>query len=166
MSKNILIPLGLAYVTRRMAIGGWLFLYYLSLLASIALVSILIIPSLPVFLDEGWSPLYWWIAFFDLVPWLVATALTWCFGLLLLFKHFRNARNLKLMRYSLLAVFTFSLLRVLLAVNYPDPDSPMVVLIMGLVSSAVWSLYWWMSKRVKCVMTRAIEPWDYKAFKG
>lgn len=64
----------IAYVTRRMAIGGWLFYFYLGLCLSAVITTFMAVSSLPNLNPEGWDMFYWWMAVLDYIPLLMAMA--------------------------------------------------------------------------------------------
>lgn len=161
----LFVALGIAYVTRRRAVGGWLFYFYMTMFGSMAVSMLLVFPSLSTLAEDGWDAFYWWMAVLDLIPWLIATVLTWFFGIRLLFKKFRSTNNLKAMRYAMVSVLLFSIVRVVITFRVFPNDPSLVQNFIGLITSTIWCFYWLFSKRVTYVMTLGNESWNYKEFK-
>lgn len=162
---GLFVALGIAYVTRRRAIGGWLFYFYMTMFISMAVSILLVFPSLATLFEDGWDAFYWWMAVLEFIPWLIATLLTWLFGIRLLFKKYRSANNLKAMRYAMVSVLLFSIVRVVITFRVFPNDPSLVQNIIGLISSTIWCFYWLFSKRVMYVMTLGNKSWNYNEFK-
>jgi len=162
----ILVALGIAYVTRRRAIGGWLFYFYLSVFGSIAISWVFVIPALKtLFLDTEIRDFYWWISAVDYLLPLAASFALWILAIRLLFKKQRVTRNLTAMKYATAIAVAANLVSAYISTKYfaGDPSSGLTYL--SLVSSIIWCAYWLLSKRVQYVMTRGNVPWDYEEFK-
>ena len=103
-TASIPIALGIAYVTRRMSIGGWLFYYYLQLYGTILftmLLSAVIVDNLQ---PTGWEDKALYTLFvLSVVPMYLVKALEVIFATRLLVKSQRNEKNVKVVRYILLA---------------------------------------------------------------
>jgi len=162
-----LMAAAIAYLTRRRAIGGWLFYFYLGLFLSVFFVAAMAVPTISNLNPEGWEPFYWWMAVIDYVPWLLATVATFIFGFRLLIKSQRTQNNVIKMRYAMLAVLICSVIGTFISFRYfPDDEGGNVLSAFSLVSSAVWCLYWFVSERVQYVLTRGDTAWDYKEFRN
>lgn len=157
----------IAYVTRRMAIGGWLFYFYLGLCLSVVITTFMAVSSLPNLNPEGWDMFYWWMAVLDYIPLLMATAASFIFGVRLLFRSQRNSGNLRIMRFALLAVVIFNVTSIFIGGRFfPEDESGNVLSAFGAVFSSIWCVYWFVSRRVKYVMTLGDHEWNYEDFKS
>ncbi len=161
----LFVALGIAYVTRRMAIGGWLFYYYLGLYVSAPIMVLSAVASFTNLQPSGWEDkaLYAFVVL-SYIPWFLAFTLNLIFSTRLLFKSQRNEKNTKIVRYVLLALVITSAAGVVIDYIYFPEDVPLDIL--SLISSSIWCLYFFFSKRVKYVLARWTGEWNYDAFKS
>ena len=85
-------------------------------------------------------------------------------GVILLFKSQRNSKNLKMMRSAMLAMIIFSLISGFIAYRF-WPEEGLVFELFQVGYALIWSLYWFVSRRVKYLMTRGDLEWNYDQFK-
>lgn len=146
----IVVPCAIAYVTRRMAIGGWLFVYYLSLFFSfLFFIQVSIIRKEPTSLNYVDSLIL-------AVEYLVFVAL-FLFSGRLIFKSQRNRENVKILKCVLLASVTINAINVAIYYDFPSGYN--------LVFYLVWTAYFFSSRRVDCVLANGDGKWDYESFK-
>lgn len=162
-----LIAAGIAYVTRRMAIGGWLFYFYLVLFVSSIFTITMAIVSLPNLHPDGWDRFYWVMALLNYIPWLLAHFLVLIFATRLLFKSQRNDKNLRILWYVFLVSVAANLLSAVTGYRYFSDDSlGNIMSVFALISASIWCSYFFLSKRVKYVLASDSGEWDYETFKS
>ena len=160
----LFIALAIAYLTRRMSIGGWLFYYYFQLYGSLLLSLLLgglIIENLN---PEGWEDRAQYSLFIiSTVPMYLVKIIETIFATRLLVKSQRNSNNVKVLRYILLAsvvVYATSL-----AIDYYNFPDNIALSIFGFVFATIWALYFFVSYRVNYVLSNWSGEWDYPSFK-
>ena len=159
------IALAIAYVTRRMSIGGWLFFYYFQLYGSLILSLLLgglIIENLN---PAGWEDRALYTLFvISTIPAMLVKIVEVLFATRLLFKSQRNLKNVKSLRYVLLA--SVVMYAISLAIDYFHFPDNVALSILGLVFAAIWTLYFFSSSRVSSVLSNWSGSWDYQSFKS
>ncbi|MBN1547237.1 MAG: hypothetical protein JW902_11305 [Syntrophaceae bacterium] len=158
------ITLAIAYVTRRMAIGGWLFYYYLQLYIGV-LLTIAFIPAIVNNLQPtGWEDktIYGFFVF-SIVPPLLVKVLEVIFATRLLFKSQRNEKNVKTVRYVLLSSVIFSIISLVIDGYYFRENAGLSIY--AVIFASIWCLYFFYSYRVDYVLSRRTDPWNYDNFK-
>lgn len=165
---RFLVPIFLAgmiaYLTRRLAIGGWLFYFYIGLLLGPMFALVLAYPDIGGYLQPSrWQDLKTYLlSFFSYVPWLVCQLVVFLCAVRLIFKSQRNRANAMLLRYALLALAASGALAWIIEINY----FPGYALFSAI--SAVWAgfvcLYFFTSKRVRSVFDNWSGSWSYDNF--
>lgn len=160
----LFIALGIAYVTRRMSIGGWLFYYYLQLYGTVLITMLLSAVIVDNLQPTGWEDKTLYTLFvLSVVPTLLVKALETVFATRLLFKSQRNEKNVKVVRYILLASVIIGATS--LAIDYYHFRDNLPLSIFALIFSSIWCLYFFLSYRVDYVMSRWTGVWNYDSFK-
>lgn len=163
----ILIAAGIAYVTRRRAIGGWLFYYYLVLYLSSALAVLMAIATLPNLHPDGWDTFYWMLAVISYVPWLLSKLAELIWGSRLLIRSQRTARNLGIMRRIFGTQVALLIVSLIIGYAYfPEDENGNLMDIISLIVASVWCAYFYVSKRVRYVLAGGARDWSYEAFRG
>jgi hypothetical protein len=147
----LFVAFGLAFITRRNAIGGWLFNYYLAIFVSLFLLSLsslLAAKNLnPIVWNASWSNYAW--NFLSMVPvmllqWFVVFA-----SIKLLFR--RSQANLALLRKALISVLIAAGIGLAIDKGVFVQSQNIFLDIYSLVVSAIWLAYFYASKRVRFV---------------
>jgi len=148
-----------------MSIGGWLFYYYLQLYGTILftmLLSAVIVDNLQ---PTGWEDKALYTLFvLSVVPMYLVKALEVIFATRLLVKSQRNEKNVKVVRYILLASVIIGVAG--LAIDYYHFRDNLPLSIFALIFSSIWCLYFFSSYRVDYVLSRWTGVWNYDSFKG
>jgi hypothetical protein len=160
----LVIALGVAYVTRRMSIGGWLFYYYLQLYCNVLITVLLSIVMIDNLQPTGWEDKTLYTLFvLSIVPIFFVKAIEGIFATRLLVKSQRNEKNVKVLRYILLASVIIDVASV--AINYYHFHDNVPFSIFALITSSIWCLYFFRSYRVDYVLSRWTGVWIYDSFK-
>jgi hypothetical protein len=158
------IALAIAYVTRRMSIGGWLFYYYFQLYATLLislLLGALVVENLNL---SGWEDKALYMLFvISTVPIYLMKIVETLFATRLLIKSQRKSKNVKTLRYILSASVVFYAISLTID-HYHFPDN-VALDVFGLVFAFIWALYFFVSYRVNYVLSNWSGKWDYKTFK-
>jgi hypothetical protein len=158
---GLFVAWGIAYVTRRRSIGGWLLYFYIQLYASL-LVSLLFFPQVISNINPaGWDNAMRYVLFvLSTVPVLLAEGLeAFVATRLLLDRSEKNLLFLKKVLFSLVAVSAVS---VAIDVAYFS-DAPSIFLdALTLVFAVIWALYFWKARRVRLVFIE--KAWNYEAY--
>jgi hypothetical protein len=144
----LFVAFGIAYLTRRRAIGGWLFYYYLQLYGSF-LVSLVFLPSILSNLNPaGWDTNARYTMFLlSTVPVLVMQY-TEVISASVLLKR-RNEPTLRFLRVILIGLAIASGAAFAIDAQYFPESVPIDGL--TLFFAVIWSVYLFVSKRVKSV---------------
>lgn len=159
----ILVAL-IVYSTRKMAIGGWLFYFYIGLILGPFISAILVYPVI----GEYFQPSLWydlktyWLSFFSAIPGLVSSLVVSIFAVRLLFPSQRNRRNTMLLRYALLGQVTLGIIGAVIDLLYFAEEA--VLSMIALVPTSIICLYFLFSQRVKYVLDNWNGRWNYNDF--
>lgn len=154
----------IAYVTRRMAIGGWLFYFYIVLMLS-PIVSVTFAYSV---IGYYFQPSLWndsktyWLSFFSYLPWLASLTMVFMSATRLIFPNQRNRANAMFLRYSLVALVVTGLIGLIIDLMY-FPENAILSGI-STVCAILLCLYFFVSKRVKYVFDNWSGKWSYEDF--
>jgi hypothetical protein len=147
---GLLVGVVVIYLTRRMAIGGWLFYYYFQLYIAF----LILLSSFPLIFDQL-NPTVWdssarYVMFlFGTIPGMATQCAEVLVATVLLTQ--RNARILRVLRVILICVVGAKALALAIAVrNFP---STLRLGGLTLFLAAAWAAYFFMSKRVRSVFT-------------
>jgi len=162
-----LIPLAIAYVTRRMAIGGWLFYYYLNTFIGFffALSMYWMAFDQGLFQLDGWpNQKIFYLYLFTTTPIMVLYSLRFFISGRLILKSHRNMRNISFLK----SIFFYSALLYTISFyidkTYFEEGSE-VIDIIGFFLNILWFFYFSFSRRVKYVFSNPYkEAWSYDAF--
>ncbi len=160
VGAGLFLAWGIAYLTRRRAIGGWLLYFYIQLYLSL-LVSLIFVPQIISDLSPGeWDSAIRYVLFFlSAVPVLLAEGFEAYAATKLL--RTRNEANLLLLRKALVVLVVTSGASVAINVFYFS-DAPSIVLdVLTFVYAAIWTAYFTKAKRVRLVFVEG--KWDYAA---
>ncbi len=161
----LFIAIGIAYVTRRRSIGGWLLYYYLQLYGAVLITTLLIATIADNLQPTGWEDKALYTLFvISVVPALLLKALEAIFATRLLVKSQRNEKNVKIVRYILLTSVIINAIS--LAIDYYHFHGNLPLSIFALIFSSIWCLYFFLSYRVEYVLSRWTGMWDYDSFTG
>ena len=164
ITAPLFIAAGIAYVTRRKAVGGWLFYFYLILILQVTFIAFLLIAELKTTSLEGWDPFYYWLSWADYLSYALAKVVCLIFGVRLWFAAQRTAKNLKYMRIILGVVLLTSISRI--AMSYLVWQDGLTILYgIAFLSSLLWFSYWLVSRRVKYVFNLQGKAFAYDDFK-
>jgi len=164
VAAPLFIALGIACVTRRMSIGGWLFYYYLQLFGSLLLSLLLGGLMIEDLNPEGWEDSALYTLFvITTVPLILIKIVETLFATRLLIKSQRNAKNIKVLRYVLLASVIVYIIS--LPIDYYHFPDNVVFSVLGLIFASIWTLYFFCSFRVNYVFSNWSGTWDYQSFK-
>ncbi len=153
----------IGYLSRRRAIGGWLLLFYIGLVAGSAFIILMAMPSLKNLNPDEWDPFYWWLAVLDYIPWLLAYLAALILGIRAAF--LRDQKALMQMRIAMVALVVTSWIGVYISFQFFVEDSAgSFMSTYSAVAASLWCIYWFVSRRVKNVMTLGDNEWDYDAF--
>lgn len=161
----LFIAAGIAYVTRRKAVGGWLFYFYLILTLQVVFIAFLLIAELKTTILEGWDPFYYWLSWADYLSYALAKVVCLVFGLRLWFEAQRTAKNLKYMRIILGVVLLTSISRIAMNNLVWQEYDQTILYGIALLSSLLWFSYWLVSRRVKYVFNLQGKAFAYDDFK-
>jgi len=153
----------IAYLTRRVSIGGWLFYYYFNLFG--AFVFIVFIGSTILDLNpKGWEDTTLYILnVISSVPIFLTKILETIFAIRLLIPSQRNSKNVRVLRHVLLASVVSYFIAV--AIDYYYFPDNVVFSLIGLAGASIWTLYFFVSYRVKYAFSNWSGAWDYETFK-
>jgi hypothetical protein len=145
-----LLPLLIAYWTRKRPIGGWLLVYYGSLYADLCVSLIACIVSFSNLSLSLWQNTQYVLLIVNIAVSTVATIVTAVVSTLLLRQRYRNLKMVSLLKKLLLFCLVWSI--VSLGLDSLHPGDDMIILdVMSLAASIVWYLYILRSKRVQHV---------------
>lgn len=166
MTRPVIGPLLiglLCYLARKRAIGGWLLLFYIALAFGAVTTILLAVATMGNLFTGDWDPLDWWLAIFDYFPWLLASIATWILGVRVAFV--RDQKALGHMRIAMVALVITSWIGFFIRLRlFGRGDFEVFMAAVTSFSASIWCLYWFMSRRVKHVMTLGEGRWDYAAF--
>jgi hypothetical protein len=160
LGAGLFVAWGIAYLTRRRAIGGWLLYYYIQLYMSL-LVSLIFFPQVISNLAPGeWDSTMRYVLFvLSTVPVVLAQGLEAFAATRLLFS--RNEKNLHFLRKVLVALVAASGVSLAIDIAY-FPEAPSIALdVLTFVFSGIWTAYFLKAKRVRLVFIEL--AWDYAA---
>lgn len=161
----LFVALGIAYVTRRMSIGGWLFYYYLQLYGTVLITTLLSAMIIDNLQPAGWEDKALYTLFvLTVVPTLLVKLVEIIFATRLLIKSQRNEKNVKVVRYVLLASVIISTGS--FAINFYHFRDNLPLSIFGLIFSLIWCLYFFSSRRVEYALSHWNGVWNYDSFKS
>ncbi|MEH6565777.1 MAG: DUF2569 family protein [Halopseudomonas sp.] len=159
----ILVAL-IVYSTRKMAIGGWLFYFYIGLILGPVITAMLVYPVI----GEYFQPSLWydlqtyWLSFFSAIPGLLASLVVSIFAVRLLFASQRNKRNTMLLRYALLGQVALGIIGAVIDLLYFAEDAALSLIF--LIPTSIMCLYFFFSPRVKYVLENWNGDWNYNDF--
>lgn len=158
VGAGLFLALAVAYLTRRRAIGGWLFYFYLQLYSGV-FVSLLFVNRLLANLSPGnWdSSLLYVLFFLSTVPVLIAQIAEIALGTMLLFQ--RNARNVQWLRAALVALAITSGISLGIDLAYFSEFPNIFFGVLTFLFACVWAVYFWRSKRVQLVFVERAWNW-------
>jgi hypothetical protein len=154
----------IAYATRRMAIGGWLFYSYIGLM----LGPVLAVALAYSVIGDYFQPSLWhdaktyWLSFFSYLPWLASLIVVFLSAARLILPSQRNRANAMLLRYSLVALVVTGIIGLVIELVYFPEDATLSVI--STVSASLLCLYFFVSKRVKYVFDNWSGKWSYDDF--
>ncbi|MDJ0712447.1 MAG: DUF2569 family protein [Woeseiaceae bacterium] len=154
----------IAYVTRRMPIGGWLFYFYLGLIFSPVLAIVLAYPVIGDYFQPSlWYDLRtYWLSFLSYIPWLASLIAVFLASIRLIVPSQRNRGNAMFLRYSLLALVIISIVGLVIEIVYFPDDA--ILSVISAISASIMCLYFFVSRRVKYVFDNWSGSWDYDDF--
>jgi len=161
----LFIAAGIAYVTRRKAVGGWLFYFYLILILQVVFIAFMLILELETTSMEGWDPFYYWLSWADFFSYALAKVVCLIFGVRFWSEAQRTTKNLKYMRIILGVVLLTSISRIAMANLVWQEYDLAIILGVSFFSSLLWFTYWLVSRRVKYVFALRGEAFAYDDFK-
>jgi hypothetical protein len=146
---GLLVTLAIVYLSRRRAIGGWLFYFYVQLYLSLA-VSLILIPQVISNLNpRQWDNSSLYVMFFlSVVPVLAVEVTEVIVATRLLFR--RNENNVRILRNTLLALAIASGTAIAIDLVY-FRDVSLFFDVLTLAFAIVWTLYFSKSRRVRSV---------------
>ena len=165
ITAPLFIAAGIAYVTRRMAIGGWLFYFYLILIMQMLLVAFMFVGEIKTTSIEGWDPFYYWLSWADYLSYALAKTVCLGFGIRLWSKAQRTQKNLRYMRIILGIVLLTAISRAVMNSLVWQEDIQTILGGVALFSSVLWFTYWLVSRRVKYIFTLQGTAFSYDDFK-
>jgi hypothetical protein len=144
----LFVAWGIAYLSRRRAIGGWLFYFYLQLYLSL-LFSFIFLPGIISNLGpNGWDSSLRYVMFLASTVPTIATQYVEVFAASRLLRT-RNAANLKFLRIVLAVLVVASGVGMAIDIQYFETNAVFDVL--TFVFAVIWSLYFWRAQRVRKV---------------
>jgi len=157
------IAAGMVYVTRRMAIGGWLFYYYFNLIAAALFMPLLLSETVPAWNPSYWADLKMYSAFmlYSSLPAAMKLLELVC-AVRLLIKSQQHRRALTILRRVLVLSVLVQLVSFVVGWQLYEETSPLAGA--GLMFSVVWCCYFYASERVKFVLTGSCGEWSYDTF--
>lgn len=156
-----LVGLLIVYLSRRRAIGGWLLYFYLGVYMGALIQLAFVATSWASLSPSAWdSSARYAIYLVSYVPCVVALYLVVIAATYLLIQ--RNASVVRLLRLALATQFALTAISTFLDVAYFHDDSSLPLDCITLVSTGIWSLYFWKSKRVRLVFVE--HAWTPDAF--
>ena len=160
LGAGLFVAWGIAYLTRRRAIGGWLLYFYIQLYLSL-LVSLLFIPQVISNLSPGeWDSAIRYVLFFlGTVPVLLAEGFEAYAATKLLIT--RNETNLRLLRRALAVLVVTSGVSLAIDIFYFSEAPSIVFDVLTFAFAAIWTAYFMKAKRVRLVFVE--QAWDYAA---
>jgi len=158
---GMLIPFAIAYLSRKRAIGGWLFFFYLQLYFSFV-VSLLFIPqALENLKPSEWGDSLQYVMFFlSVVPVFILGLIELFVATLLLFR--RTKHNVKLLRKVLIGMIVASGSAVWIDYSYFQDDPFIVFDVVSLLFAVIWLSYFYKARRVKLVFID--RNWTYTPY--
>jgi len=147
---GILIPFAIAYLSRRRAIGGWLFFFYLQLYLSF-LVSLFFIPQVLTNLNPSdWDDSFLYVMFFlSIIPALVITIIEVLVATLLLIR--KTEHHVNLLRKVLIVMVVTSGATVWIDYSHFKDDSFIIFDVVSFIFAVIWLSYFYIARRVKLV---------------
>lgn len=158
LGAGLFLAWGIAYLTRRRAIGGWLLYFYIQLYLSL-LVSLLFIPRVISNLSPGeWdSAIRYVLYFLSTAPVLLAEGFEVYAATQLLVA--RNETNLSVLRRALAVLVMTSGTSLAIDIFY-FPEAPSIILdVLTFAFAAIWTAYFMKAKRVHLVFVE--RAWGY-----
>jgi len=142
-----LLPLLIAYWTRKRPIGGWLLVYYGSLYADLCVSLMACIVSFSNLGLSLWANTEYVFLIVNIAVSTIATVVTAGISTLLLHKRYRNLKMVSLLRKLLLFCLVWSVVTLGLDSLHPGYDQ-VILDVMSLAASIVWYVYILRSRRV------------------
>lgn len=165
ITAPVFIAAGIAYVTRRMAIGGWLFYFYLILIMQVVFIGFMLFIEIKTTSMEGWDPFYYWLGWADFISYGVAKVVCLIFSIRFWSGAQRTPMNLKYMRIILGIVLATAISRIVMNSLVWQEQDLAILLVIPLLSALVWLTYWMVSRRVKYIFSLQGKAFDYEEFK-
>jgi len=157
------ITLAIVYLSRKKAIGGWLLYYYCCLYAGILFTILLSVPFINNINPSDWPDKTLYLLYFaSTIPSNVILIIEVILATRLLVKKKRTLSNVNILRYILIAAAVFNLIGVVIDAQY-FKDS-IILSVWGLITSIIWCMYFYFSKRVLWVLVE--NRWDHDEFTG
>ena len=158
---GLFIAFGIAYLSRRRPIGGWLLYFYVQLYLSL-FISLIVVSQVVSNLDpRQWSNSFLYVMFFlSTFPMLATEFLEIFAATKLLFR--RNEQNVKFLRKILIALAITSAMALVIDVKYFQEVLSPVFDSITLVFAIIWFLYFSKARRVKMVFIN--RTWVYTPY--
>lgn len=156
----LFLACAIACLTRRRAIGGWLFYFYLQLFLGLLLWPLLFATNI----FKNLSPSEWQsskeyaLFLLSTVPLYTTMCIETFFATIVLFR--RDIEHVRFVRYSLLAFVAAALLSLIIDIAQSDENIPLDVLTLSF--AVIWCLYFFRSHRVQWVLVE--NRWNHEAF--
>jgi len=158
---GLMVTLGIVYLSRRRAIGGWLLYFYLQLYLSTA-ISLIFVPQVFANLNPGqWDNSFLYVMFFLSVVPVLATEVMEVFAATRLLLR-RNKENVRFLKNTLLVLVSSSAIALAIDLAYFKDNPAFVFDIITLLFSIIWSVYFGKSKRVRAVFIE--RKWTYTSY--
>jgi len=154
----------IAYVTRRMAIGGWLFYMYLGIILGAPITAVMAYPVI----RDYFQPSLWYdtttylLGAASYLPLLAAHFAVFVLAVRLMFRSQRNRANAMALRYALLALLAANIAGTFIDAYYFENE--VLLNIFSMVVNTIMCLYFFGSKRVKYVFDNWTGAWNYEDF--
>ena len=144
------VGFAIAYLTRRRAIGGWLFYYYMGAYVGCALQLLFLPAIISNIAPNGWVSAKLYVLYLaSTVPVVLSLFAQVIAATRLLIR--RNERSVQILRIALAALFLTTAASIPIDVIYFNSGAEIALDALTLFSSGVWSLYFWKSVRVRKV---------------
>lgn len=157
------ITLAIVYLSRKRAIGGWLLYYYCCLYAGIIFTILTSVTFINDLNPSDWPDKTLYLLYLaSTIPSNVVLIIEVIFATRLLLKKKRTLSNVNILRYILIAAAVFNLIGVVIDAKYFE-DS-IILSVWGLITSIIWCMYFYFSKRVLWVLVE--NRWDHDEFTG
>lgn len=158
----LFLAFAIAYLTRRMAIGGWLFYFYLQLYVSLPFWLLVFASTELKYLSPAeWnsSELY---AFYLLstIPSNIAMLAETIFATMLLFQ--RDLAHVQYLRRTLIGYVIIASITVIVDVAYFNSTSTVTFDVLMLSFATIWCFYFYRSDRVRWVFIE--NKWNHESF--